>query len=119
MFQDFVAVAAVTTLVLLPLVWRVWRDHAEQRALMVRADVDSAVRHALGGESFVAVEVTPRVLGRPGQVVLSTPAGWDELVQLALPDVLERVPTKYEIVVRPGPRSAAPECEGRTAAAAA
>jgi hypothetical protein len=120
MINDVLAFIAVATLALLPLVWRVWRDRATERALLVRADVDGAVRRTLGGDSFIAVDVEPRIPGRPGRVVLSAPAGWEGLVQLVLPSALERVPAKYELVVRPGQRvgpRAAREPQVATAAA--
>jgi hypothetical protein len=104
MLNDFIGFTVLGAIALLPLFWRVWRDRAVERALRVRADVDGAVRRALGGDSFIAVDVTPRLLGRPGQVILSTPSGWGDLVQLALPSVLDRVPSNYELVVRPGDR---------------
>lgn len=102
MLNNFIGFTVVAVIALLPLMWRVWHDRAAERALRIRAEVDGAVRRALGGDSFVAVDVTPRLLGRPGQVILSTPSGWGDLVQLALPSVLDRVPANYELVVRPG-----------------
>jgi hypothetical protein len=118
MVHDLLAFSAVTAVALLPLVWRVWRDRAVERALLVRADVHAAVRRVLGGDSFIGVEVTPGLLGRHGEIILSAPTGWEDILQLALPSVLARVPPRYQLVVRPGPRLA-PHCAGEPRVAAA
>jgi hypothetical protein len=54
------------------------------------------------------VQVTPRGLRRPGQVVLAVPGGWEELVEEVWPVLLARVPRGYELVVRRGEPRPAP-----------
>ena len=55
----WIAMGLVALLFVGPLVWRTWRDHLEERALSLQADLQAAVNHALGGESLVAVRVKP------------------------------------------------------------
>lgn len=90
------------TLLFVPLLWRVAVDHAIERASIVRAEIDAAVRGALGGESFLSVDVkTPGLVGR-GQVILSVPEGWGELVEHSMHDVMAHVPERYDLVIRAG-----------------
>ncbi|HSE05175.1 MAG TPA: hypothetical protein VLK35_13565 [Methylomirabilota bacterium] len=99
-----IAVASLIGLLLVvgPLLWRVQRDRRESRALGVRAYVQSLVDRKLGGESFVSVQVTPRGLWTPGQVIVAVPGGWEDLLEQAWPVLLARVPRGYELVVRRG-----------------
>lgn len=90
----------ILALVLGPLVWRIWRDRRETRALAVRATVDAALRRALHGESLVAIDVKAPTAWRSGRVILSVPAAWDWLVREAWTSVIEHVPANYEVVVR-------------------
>jgi hypothetical protein len=91
-----------------PIVWRVWHDRREERALAVRAEVDAAVRRALDGESLVSVQVEPPRPLRNGRVILSVPGGWDWLIRDAWTRVITQVPQDYELVVRAGERPVAP-----------
>jgi hypothetical protein len=84
-----------------PLLWRVRQDRRDARAQAVRADASSALFRALGGESFVAVQVQAPTLWRPGRVVLTTPSDWQWLLAPAWSSVVEHVPGDYELVVRP------------------
>ncbi|HEU5193606.1 MAG TPA: hypothetical protein VFW70_02610 [Methylomirabilota bacterium] len=95
--------AFVGALVLAPLAWRVWQDRRDERALAVRAAIHAAVVRALGGESFVAVNVRPGTLWRPGRVELSAPTDWRFLLEPAWSAVLPRVPDDWELVVTPLP----------------
>ena len=99
-----IAVALLIGLVLVvgPLLWRVSRDRRESRALSIRAYIQSVVNRKLGGESFVSVQVTPRGLWRPGQVVVAVPGGWEWLVEEVWPVLMARTPRGYELVVRRG-----------------
>ena len=91
-----------------PLLWRIQRDRRESRALEIRAYVQSVVDRKLGGESFLSVQVSPRRLWSPGQVVVAVPSGWETLVQEVWPVLIARVPSGYELVVRRGEASPAP-----------
>lgn len=97
-----------------PMMWRVWRDRREERALQVRAAVEAAVRRALHGESLVAVEVKAPGALRGGRVILSVPAAWDWLIREAWTSVIEDVPHDYELVVRAGGRPFARSVEPAT-----
>lgn len=102
MAETIVALALIGVLVLAPLGRRVRRDKSEGRALAVRAEIQAAVNRALKGESFLSVRVTPATPWRVGRVLLSTPTGCDSLIEAVWDSVLRRVPSGYEVVVRPG-----------------
>ena len=106
MLSQLVATLIVGSLVLGPLLWRVYQDHRTERAQVIRADTDLALRHALGGESLVAVSVDPPALSHPGRVVLSAPADWTWLLEPAWRSVAAQVPPGYEIVVKPAASTA-------------
>ena len=105
-----IAVASLVGLLVVvgPLLWRIRRDRRESRALAIRAYVQSVVDRKLGGESFLSVQVSPRRLWSPGQVVVAVPSGWETLVQEVWPVLIARVPSGYELVVRRGEASSAP-----------
>jgi hypothetical protein len=107
MLSELVAALIIGSLVLGPLLWRVNQDHRTERAQVIRADTDLALRHALGGESLVAVSVDPPALSHPGRVVLSAPADWTWLLEPAWRSVAAQVPPGYEIVVKPAASTAA------------
>ena len=90
------------TLLFVPVLWRVAVDHAIERALIVRADINTAVRGALGGDSLVSVDVKAPGITRRGQVILSVPTGWGELVEHSVHDVMTQVPERYDLVIRAG-----------------
>jgi hypothetical protein len=83
-----------------PLVLRIALERREDQALRLRAIVHAAAVQVLGGESFLAVHVTPPLLWRPGRVSLSTPADWECLVERVWPRVLALVPADYELIVK-------------------
>lgn len=99
--------SAVLTLLLLPVLWRVSVDRAVERAAVIGAQVNRAVRSALGGDSLVAVEVKPSGLTHRGRVILSVPGGWEGLVEHSVGDVMAHVPDRYDLVIRAGARSEA------------
>jgi hypothetical protein len=107
MMEGVVALLAVASLVVGPVAWSAWRDRARVRSLAIRAEIQSAVNHALGGESLVNVEVVPAMTWRRGRVVLSAPADWRWLIDSVWMRVLERLPENYELVIRAG-RTPAP-----------
>jgi hypothetical protein len=99
--EAIVPAVLVAALAFVPLAWRAWGDHQWARALVVRADVHRAVIGALGGESFVSVNVEPPGLRHPGRVILSAPAGWECLLEAAAGEALARTPATWELVVKP------------------
>src|SRR5262249_43777367 len=74
----WIAMGLVALLFVGPLVWRTWRDHLEDRALSLQADLQAAVNHALGGESLVSVRVKAGAQDGPGTVEIYVPAGLGE-----------------------------------------
>jgi hypothetical protein len=95
-------------LFLAPLVARIVFDRRAERAAVIGADVRAVVRHRLGGESMVSVQVESKGLWSPGRVRLSTPSGYEGLIEKAWPAVVACIPAGYELIVRPAPRRPAP-----------
>ena len=116
MIEIAVATLVGLALVVGPLVWRVAQDRTEARALSIRAYVQSLVDRKLGGESFVSVQVTPRGLWRAGQVVVAVPGGWEWLLEEVWPVLMARTPRGYELVVRRGESTPAPQRQLRRVA---
>ncbi len=81
MVQALIAPVLLATAVGVWLAWLKRREWAEDRALTVRAEIQSAVNRALEGESLLAVQVEPASSFHPGRVVLSTPMGYEWLVR--------------------------------------
>ena len=100
MLQALVAPAVLLGLIGGSLAWLRSRDRATDRALTVRAEIQSAVNRALDGESLLAVQVEPASGLHPGRVVLSTPSGYEWLVHEAWSPVIEHTPKEYEVVLR-------------------
>jgi len=100
MMQALIAPAVLATLIGLWLAWLKRRERAEDRALTVRAEIQSAVNRALEGESLLAVQVEPASSFHRGRVVLSTPTGYEWLVHEAWNPVIEHAPKDYEVVLR-------------------
>jgi hypothetical protein len=96
----------IAALVLAPVFWRAWTDRRRTRALVVRAAVHRAVVRALGGESYVAVDVEPPAPWQAGRVVLSVPAGWASLVDEVAAAALAETPARWELVVKAAPAPA-------------
>ena len=101
MMAGFIAAVLVVGLASAPLLWRVYQDRRQERADIVRAEANTALFRALGGESLVAVEVQAPSLWAPGRVVLSAPSDWQSLLTPAWSGVAEHVPSGYELVVKP------------------
>ena len=101
MLAGFIAAILVVGLASGPLLWRVRQDRRDARAQAVRADANSALFRALGGESYVAVHVQAPTLWRPGRVVLNAPSDWQCLLAPAWCGVAAQVPADYELVVKP------------------
>lgn len=100
MIQGLIAPALIVGLVFGLFAWRVVRDRAQERALAVRAEVQSAVNRALEGESLLAVQVEPASAFHPGRVILTTPTGYEWLVHEAWNPVIAHAPKDYEVVLR-------------------
>ena len=102
-----------------PLIARLAFDRRLDRANIVAADVRAAVRHRLGGDSMVSVQVEPAGLWSPGRVLLVAPGGYQDLIEKVWSVVALRVPAGYELVVRASaPRPpAAPASESLSRAA--
>ena len=91
----------VIAVVVGPLVYRLWRDRLQERALAVQADVDSVLRRKLHGESLVSVAVTPALPWHAGRVSLWAPRDWEPVLGDVSAPVLQVLPDDYELVVRP------------------
>jgi hypothetical protein len=100
MMQALIAPVLLAAIVALWLAWMKRREHAEDRALTVRAEIQSAVNRALDGESLLAVQVEPASSFHRGRVVLSTPTGYEWLVHEAWTPVIEHSPRDYEVVLK-------------------
>ncbi|PYN95595.1 MAG: hypothetical protein DMD91_24310 [Candidatus Rokuibacteriota bacterium] len=99
MVAEIVVSGFIVALIAGPLVWRVWRDRVEDRALAVAANVRSELVRAFGGEPAVAVRVEPRTPWREGRVILSTACHDDWLVAAAWTHVMQGVPRDYALTV--------------------
>lgn len=94
----------MAVLVVGPLVLRAYQERNEDRGLMIRADIDAAMRRRLHGDSLLGVQVVAAAPWRTGRVELTLPSGWDRVLAQVSPTILARVPTGYELVVhRLGP----------------
>jgi hypothetical protein len=102
----WIAMGLVGLLFIGPLVWRTWRDHLEERALSLQADLQAAVNHALGGESLVAVRVKPGAQSDMGTVEVFVPSGWESELEDVWPVMLSHIPAGYVLVFRPSPIAA-------------
>lgn len=108
MIETIVATSFVAALVVVPLAWRIWRDRLWDRALMLQAELQAAVRRAQHGDSMLSIRVVPATPWHAGRVLLSAPAGWESLLEAAWYVIGEHLPAGYEVVITPAPRAAAP-----------
>ena len=97
----WIAMGLVGALFVGPLVWRMWRDRLEERALSLQADIQAAINHSLGGESLVAVRVKPGAQSDMGTVEVFVPSGWESMLEDVWPVVLSHIPAGYVLVFRP------------------
>jgi hypothetical protein len=114
MLELVIGLAIVGGAVLGPIAWMGWRDWLRERALTLRGEIRTVVNRRLGGESLLAVEVTPWTPWRTGRVILTAPSEWQWLVEEVLMSVLERVPAGYELVVV-APERSTPARHGQAA----
>ena len=82
-----------------------WKEHSDDEALAIAAEVTYAINRALGGESVVAVQALAARPWRRGRVVLSVPRGYEWLLDELVGTVLPHVPHDVELVM--------PGAEGR------
>jgi hypothetical protein len=108
MVEAILALALVLAMVVGPLVWRVMQDRRAERAQGLEAQVRSAIREALGGESLLSVHVDLPTPLHAGRVMLSTPRGWESLMEPVWKTALASTPEDYELVVTPGGAAAEP-----------
>ncbi|HSE93245.1 MAG TPA: hypothetical protein VLF19_08060, partial [Methylomirabilota bacterium] len=99
-----------------PLVWRLVQDRREERAQWLEAQIRSAVREALGGESLLSVRVEPRTALHAGRVMLSAPHGWESLIEPVWKKALASTPADFELVIMPGGGAVGAEATERRAA---
>ena len=95
----------VGLLTLGPLAWRNFLDRRNEQALIVRARIHARLRRLFRGEPLMAIDVRPAMPWRAGRVALSTPAGWEFLVEQAWDVLLAEVPTDHELVIKPARRA--------------
>jgi hypothetical protein len=101
-----ITMSLLSLLFLGPLVWRLWRDRLESRALELQAEIQAAINMSLGGESMIAVRVSPGSREQSGTVELFVPAGWEDMLDPVWRVVLPLMPAGYTLVFRPSPGSA-------------
>ena len=97
--EAILAVLFISALIAAPLGVLALRDRRRESAEIIGAEIRAAVRHRLHGESMLSVEVTPATSTRHGRVVLSTPTGYEYLIETVWSTVVKRVPPGYELVV--------------------
>src|SRR5262249_60556090 len=100
MMQALIAPVVLVAMVAGWLAWLKRRERVEDRALTVRAEIQSAVNRALEGESLLAVRVDPPSSFHPGRVVLSTPTGYEWLVPEGWNPVVEEQASDNQGVAR-------------------
>jgi hypothetical protein len=100
MLEAMLALLLCGAVIIGPLVWRIWRDHQQVKALQLQADIKATVNRRLDGESLVSVNVVPAAPWRPGRVMLTAPHGYESLIDDVSAPVLRRVPEDYELVLK-------------------
>ena len=102
MLLDFVTFVACLAPVLGLLAWRYALDARTQAASLVRADIHAGVTRALGGETFLAIDVLAPALWRRGRVRLCAPTNYEGLIGAAAPTVFDRLPAHYDVIIHCG-----------------
>ena len=95
-----VAIVLCAAVIVGPLVWRIWMDRRQAKAMLLRADINATVNRRLEGESMVFVQVIPPAPWRTGRVMLSAPNGYESLIDDVSAPVLRKVPEDYELVLK-------------------
>ena len=102
MLLDFVTLVMCLAAVLGLLAWRRAMDARALAASVVRADIHAGVTRALGGETFLAVDVLAPALWRRGRVRLWAPTNYEGLIGAAAPTVFDRLPAHYDVTIHLG-----------------
>jgi hypothetical protein len=100
MLEAMLALLLCGAVIIGPLMWRIWSDHREAKALQLQADINTTVNRRLEGESLVSVHVIPAAPWRPGRVMLTAPHGYESLIDDVSAPVLRQVPEDYELVLK-------------------
>jgi len=95
-----VAIVLCAAVIVGPLVWRIWMDRRQAKAMLLHADINATVNRRLAGESMVSVRVIPPAPWRAGRVMLSAPHGYESLIDDVSAPVLRQVPDDYELVLK-------------------
>jgi len=99
--EEILGTTLVVLLVLGPLVWRNWMDRRGAAALSVHARIRASVCRLFRGEPLLSIHVRPALPWRTGRVILSTPAGWEWVIEAAWNTLIAEVPPGYELVIKP------------------
>ena len=102
MLLDFVTLVMCLAPVLGLLAGRRAMDARALAASVVRADIHAVVTRALGGETFLAVDVLAPALWRRGRVRLWAPTNYEGLIGAAAPTVFDRLPAHYDVTIHLG-----------------
>ena len=102
MLIDFVTLVMCLAPILGLLAWRHAMDARTLAAGVVRADIHAGVTRALGGETFLTVDVLAPALWRRGRVRLWAPSNYEGLIGAAAPTVFDRLPAHYDVIIHCG-----------------
>ena len=102
MLIDLVGLVMVLTPILALLAWQRVMDARAVAAAVVRADIHAGVRRALGGETFLAIDVAAPALWRRGRVRMWAPTNYEGLIGAAAPTVFDRLPAHYDVIIHCG-----------------
>ena len=98
---EILGTVLVALLIVAPLAWRNWEEQREDTALAVHARIRARMCQIFHGEPLLSIDVRPALPWRPGRVALSTPAGWEWIIEQAWSALLREVPPGYELVLQP------------------
>ena len=102
MLSDLVGLLLTAAPIIILLVWTERADRRQERAWIIRADVDAGARRALSGDSLLAIAVDCPTAWRRGEVRLATPTGYESVLGQAAHAVLARVPNGYDVIIHCG-----------------
>jgi len=102
MLIDLVSFALCMAPVLGLLAWQRVMDARAVAASVVRADIHAGVTRALGGETFLAIDVLAPALWRRGRVRMWAPTNYEGLIGAAAPTVFDRLPAHYDVIIHCG-----------------
>ena len=102
MLIDLVGLVMVLAPILALLAWRRALDARALAAGVVRADIHAGVTRALGGETFLSIDVLAPAPWRRGHVRMWAPANFEGLIGAAAPTVFDRLPAHYDVIIHCG-----------------